>query len=222
MFGLLKKLFGTHQSRLLKKYWKLIPEVNKWEEAYQKLSDDEIRHKTLEFKERLGKGETLESLLPEAFGAVKNACRRLCGTDVHVSGYDQKWDMIPYDVQIVGAIAMHYGAIAEMQTGEGKTLTASMPLYLNALTGKPVHLVTVNDYLAQRDCEWIGTIFRWLGLTVSLINERRSSPQTQRSLCLRYRLWNRVRIRLRLSARQFDGSQQRGTVPARPLLCDRR
>ena len=86
-------------------------------------------------------------------------------------GYNQKWDMVPYDVQMIGAIAMHYGAIAEMQTGEGKTLTAVMPLYLNALTGKPVHLVTVNDYLAQRDCEWVGTILRWLGLTTgSLTN----------------------------------------------------
>lgn len=169
MFGLVKKIFGTHQSRLLRKYWKLVPQVNAWEEKYQKLSEEELSHKTLEFKERLAKGEALESLLPEAFAAVKNVCRRMCGTDVHVSGYDQKWDMIPYDVQILGAIAMFYGSIAEMQTGEGKTLTASMPLYLNALTGKPVHLITVNDYLAKRDCEWIGSIFRRLGLTVAYL-----------------------------------------------------
>jgi preprotein translocase subunit SecA len=167
MFGLIKKIFGTHQSRLLKKYWRLVPEVNAWEEKYQSLSDEEIRLKSLEFKERIAKGEPVESLLPEAFGAVKNVCRRLCGTDVHVSGYDQKWDMIPYDVQILGAIAMFHGSIAEMQTGEGKTLTASMPLYLRALTGKPVHLITVNDYLAKRDCEWIGSIFRKLGLSVA-------------------------------------------------------
>ena len=172
MFGLLKKIFGTHQSRLLKKYWRLVPQVNEWEVKYQSLSDDELRLKTIEFKERLAKGEPLESLLPEAFGAVKNICRRMCGTDVHVSGYDQKWDMVPYDVQIVGAIAMFHGSIAEMQTGEGKTLTASMPLYLHAITGKPVHLVTVNDYLAKRDCDWIGSIFRRLGLTVaSLTND---------------------------------------------------
>ncbi len=169
MFGLLKKLFGTHQSRLLKKYWRLVPQVNAWEEKYQALSEDEIRNKTVEFKERLAKGEPLENLLPEAFAAVKNVCRRLCGTEVHVSGYDQKWDMIPYDVQIVGAIAMFHGSISEMQTGEGKTLTASMPLYLHAITGRPVHLVTVNDYLAKRDCEWIGSIFRRLGLTVSYL-----------------------------------------------------
>lgn len=169
MFGIFKKIFGTQQSRLLKKYWKLIPQVNSWEERFQSLSDDQLRQKTVEFKERLAKGESLESLLPEAFGAVKNVCRRMCGTDVHVSGYEQKWDMIPYDVQIVGAIAMFQGSIAEMQTGEGKTLTASMPLYLHAITGKPVHLVTVNDYLAKRDCEWIGSIFRRLGLTVAYL-----------------------------------------------------
>lgn len=169
MLGMLKKIFGTHQSRLLKKYWHLVPQVNAWEVKFQNLSEDELCHKTLEFKERLAKGEALESLLPEAFGAVKNMCRRLCGTDVHVSGYSQKWDMIPYDVQILGAIAMFHGSIAEMQTGEGKTLTASMPLYLHALTSKPVHLVTVNDYLAKRDCEWIGSIFRKLGLTVAFL-----------------------------------------------------
>ncbi len=169
MFDFVKKLFGTAQGRLLKKYWKIVAEVNRLEEGMQKLSDEELRHKTVEFRKRLSQGETVDQLLPEAYAAVKNACRRMCGTDVHVSGYDQKWDMIPYDVQIVGAIAMHYGAIAEMHTGEGKTLTAALPLYLNALTGKPVHLVTVNDYLVQRDSEWVGAIFRWLGLTVSAL-----------------------------------------------------
>lgn len=172
MFGLLKKIFGTAQTRILKKYWKLVPKVNDWEVKFQALTDDELAQKTVEFKERIAKGEPLDDLLPEAFAAVKNVCRRLCGTEVHVSGYSQKWDMVPYDVQILGAIAMYNGSIAEMQTGEGKTLTASMPLYLHALTGKPAHLVTVNDYLAKRDCEWIGSIFRKLGLTVaSLTND---------------------------------------------------
>lgn len=166
MFDLLKKVFGTAQSRLLKKYEKIVLDVNRWEKTFQSLSDDELCQKTAEFKKRLSEGETLDQLLPEAYAVVKNVCRRLCGTEVHVSGYNQKWDMVPYDVQILGAIAMHYGAIAEMQTGEGKTLTAAMPLYLNALSGKPVHLVTVNDYLVQRDCEWVGAIYRWLGLTV--------------------------------------------------------
>lgn len=169
MFGILKKIFGTHQSRLLKKYWKIIPTINQWEEQFQTLSEEQLRQKTLEFKERIAKGESLESLLPEAFAAVKNMCRKMCGTEVHVSGYTQNWDMVPYDVQLLGAIAMFHGSIAEMQTGEGKTLTASLPLYLYALTGKPVHLVTVNDYLAKRDCEWIGSIFRRLGLKVAYL-----------------------------------------------------
>jgi preprotein translocase subunit SecA len=169
MFGLVKKIFGTAQSRLLKKYLKIVTEVNRWEGQFQSLSDDEIRNKTVEFKERLKQGETLDQLLPEAYAAVKSVCRRLCGTEVHVSGYNQKWDMVPYDVQILGGIALHHGAVAEMQTGEGKTLTASMPLYLNALTGQAVHLVTVNDYLVARDCEWIGAVFQFLGLTVGAL-----------------------------------------------------
>lgn len=172
MFGFFKKLFGTAQGRLLKRYWKIVAEINRIEEKLQPLSDEELRHKTQEFRERIERGETVDELLAEAYAVVKNACRRLCGTQIHVSGYDQKWDMIPYDVQLVGAIAMHYGAIAEMQTGEGKTLTAALPLYLNALTGKPVHLVTVNDYLAQRDCEWVGVIFRWLGLNIAALTSQ--------------------------------------------------
>jgi preprotein translocase subunit SecA len=167
MLNLLKKIFGTAQGRILNKYSKIVQHVNVHEEAFQKLSDEEVRAKTAEFKERLKNGESLDRLLPEAFAVVKNVCRRLCGTEIHVSGYSQNWDMVPYDVQILGAISLHHGSIAEMQTGEGKTLTASMPLYLNALTEKPVHLVTVNDYLAQRDCEWIGEIFRWLGMKVN-------------------------------------------------------
>lgn len=169
MLDILKKFFGTAQGRILKKYEKLVIRVNQFEMQFQSLTDEELKHKTIEFRKRLSEGETLEQLLPEAYAVVKNTCRRFCGTEVHVSGYDQKWDMIPYDVQILGAIGMHFGAIAEMQTGEGKTLTAAMPLYLNALSGKPVHLVTVNDYLVQRDCQWIGAIFRWLGLTVEAL-----------------------------------------------------
>lgn len=169
MLGLFKKIFGTAQGRLLKKYWKIVHEVNAWEQRFLDLSDEDLLEKTASFKKRFQEGESLDSLLPEAYALVKIACRKLYGTEVHVSGYCQKWDMIPYDVQIVGAIAMHHGSIAEMQTGEGKTLTAAMPLYLNALSQKPVHLVTVNDYLAKRDCEWIGSIFKKLGLTVSAL-----------------------------------------------------
>lgn len=169
MFGFLRKFFGSAQDRTVRRYRKSVEQVNEWDERYKSLSDDQLRDKTSEFRERLKKGESLDNLLPEAYGVVKNVCRRLVGADVHVSGYDQKWDMIPYDVQVVGAIAMHNGTIAEMQTGEGKTLTAVMALYLNALTEKPVHLVTVNDYLAQRDCQWVGTVLRWLGLTTGAL-----------------------------------------------------
>lgn len=169
MFGFLKKIFGTAQSRILKRYAKTVREVVAIEEKLQSLSEDELKAKTDEFKKRYREGESLDSILPEAYAVVKNACRRLCGSDVNICGYEQKWDMIPYDVQILGAIAMHHGSISEMQTGEGKTLTASMPLYLNALSEKGVHLVTVNDYLAKRDCEWIGSVFRYLGLTVSAL-----------------------------------------------------
>ncbi len=169
MIGFLKNLFGTAQDRAVRRYRKVVHEINSWDEKFQKLSDDELRGKTDEFKQRLSKGESLDSLLPEAYAVVKGVCRRLCGSEVHVSGYDQKWDMVPYDVQLVGGVAMHYGSIAEMMTGEGKTLTAVMPLYLNALTGRPVHLVTVNDYLADRDCQWAGCILRWLGLTTGVL-----------------------------------------------------
>jgi preprotein translocase subunit SecA len=178
MFGFIKKIFGTAQSRLIRKYAKIVKEINKIDEEYISLSDQELKNKTYEFKQRIANGEPLDSLLPEAYATVKNACRRLCGTEVDVSGYSQKWDMVPYDVQMIGAIAMHYGAISEMQTGEGKTLTASMPLYLNALTGKPTHLITVNDYLAQRDCAWIGSIFTWLGLVARPLTN--STPHHKR------------------------------------------
>lgn len=175
MLGFLKKIFGSSQERTVKRFHKIVAEINLWEEKYQRLSDEEIKAKTEELKQRYKKGESLDRLLPEAYAVVKNTCRRFCGTDVHVSGYDQKWDMIPYDVQLVGAIALHMGYISEMQTGEGKTLTATLPLYLNALTGKPVHLVTVNDYLANRDCQWVGTILRWLGLSTGVLTN--DTPQ---------------------------------------------
>lgn len=169
MFGFLKRIFGTAQDRQIRKYFKIVQQVNEWETQYQALTDEQVRAKTVEFKERIKKGESVDQILPEAFAVVKNVCRRLCGTEVHVSGYNQQWDMVPFDVQIVGAIALHFGSIAEMQTGEGKTLTAVMPLYLNALTERPVHLVTVNDYLAKRDCEWVGSVLRWLGLTTGYL-----------------------------------------------------
>ncbi len=177
MFNFLKKLFGTAQDRTVRRYFKIVAKVNEWDEKFRSLSDEQLRAKTDEFRKRLQQGEDIDMLLPEAFGVVKNVCRRMVGTPVHVSGYDQHWDMVPYDVQVVGAIAMHKGSIAEMQTGEGKTLTAVMSLYLNALTGKPVHLVTVNDYLARRDCEWVGSILRWLGLTTGVLTNDTSMEE---------------------------------------------
>ncbi|MFZ0565957.1 MAG: preprotein translocase subunit SecA [Chlamydiales bacterium] len=169
MLGFLKKIFGSSQDRTLKRLQKTVSEVNTFCEKFNALPDEELRRKTDEFKQRFREGESLDQLLPEAYAVVKNVCQRLCGTEVHVSGYEQRWDMVPYDVQVLGAIALHMGHIAEMQTGEGKTLTAIMPLYLNALADEPVHLVTVNDYLANRDCEWVGTILRWLGLKTGVL-----------------------------------------------------
>lgn len=169
MFGFLKSFFGTAQDRAVRSYRKIVEQINALEKTLTPLSDEQLRAKTQEFKERYQKGETLDQLLPEAYAVVKEVCRRMCGTEIHVSGYNQKWDMVPFDVQMIGAIALHKGSVAEMQTGEGKTLTALMPLYLNALTGDPVHLVTVNDYLVKRDCEWIGSVLRWLGLTTGAL-----------------------------------------------------
>jgi preprotein translocase subunit SecA len=183
MFSFLKWLFGTAQERTLRKYKKIVDEVNKEEQKLLALTDDELLAKTNEFRGRIANGETLDLLLVEAYAVVKNCCRRLLGTDVHVSGYQQKWDMVPYDVQILGAIALHYGAIAESQTGEGKTLTAVMPLYLNALTGKSVHIVTVNDYLAKRDCEWVGSVLRKLGLTTGVIQQGMSHDERKAVYC---------------------------------------
>lgn len=165
MLKLIKKIFGTAQSRQVQKYKKIVEIVNSWDEKFKSLSDSEIRAKTQEFQERIEKGASLDDILPEAFAVIKNVCRRMVGNDIHISGYNQKWDMVPYDVQIIGALAIHYGSVAEMQTGEGKTLTAVMPIYLNSLTKKSVHLVTVNDYLVKRDCEWMGIILRWLGVS---------------------------------------------------------
>ncbi len=178
MLKIIKKIFGTAQSRQVAKYKKIVNQVNSFDEKFEPLSDEEIRSKTQEFKDRYQNGESLDQLLPEAFAVIKNVCRRMLGTQVHVSGYDQKWDMVPYDVQIIGAITLHKGCVAEMQTGEGKTLTAVLPIYLNTLTQKPVHLVTVNDYLVKRDCEWAGAVLRWLGITCGALTT--DTPPDQR------------------------------------------
>ncbi len=141
------------------------------------MPDSAIQKKTIEFKERIAKGETLDSLLPEAFAVVKEACRRMLGQEFPVKDSTEVWNMVPYDVQLVGGIILHQGNIAEMRTGEGKTLVATLPAYLNALTGKGVHIVTVNDYLASRDAEWMGHLYRWLGLTVGSVTKSTALDQ---------------------------------------------
>lgn len=171
MFGLLKWIFGTAQDRMVARYRKRIASINHYFTQYQKLSRQEVRALTASFKERVQKGETLDQLLPEAYGAVKAICWHMRGDMINVMGHAVEWNLVPYDVQLIGAMAMFEGNIAEMQTGEGKTLTASMPLYLHALSGKPVHLVTVNDYLAERDCHWSGVILQELGLTTGVLTQ---------------------------------------------------
>ena len=154
--GLMKKLFGSHSDRELKKIYPIADKVMALDETYGKLTDEELKGKTPEFKARLAAGETLDDILPEAFAAAREAAWRVLG-------------MKPYRVQIIGGIVLHQGRIAEMRTGEGKTLVAVLPAYLNALTGEGVHIVTVNDYLAKRDSEWMGKVYRFMGLTVGLI-----------------------------------------------------
>ena len=174
--GFLKKIFPSKNDRVVNKYKSRVNTINQLEIELQKLSDDDLRKKTEEWKLQLTEIEDnnqlareLEKILPEAFATVKNACRRLCGSKINVRGNDIDWEMIPYDVQLVGGMALHNNSIAEMATGEGKTLVATLPVYLNALTGRGVHIVTVNDYLAQRDSEWMGAIYKFLGLSVGCI-----------------------------------------------------
>ena len=134
--GILKSVFGTKSARDVRRMMPLVRRINRLEEEYCKLSDAELQAKTPEFKARLAAGETLDDLLCEAFATVKNACRRLVGREFEVCGQPMKWDMVPFDVQLIGGIVLHRSGIAEMATGEGKTLVATMPLYLNALTGR--------------------------------------------------------------------------------------
>jgi preprotein translocase subunit SecA len=166
MARFLEKIFGTHSQHELKKIRPIADKVDALEEEYRKLSDKELRGKTAEFKERYANGESLDDLLPEAFATMREASDRVLG-------------MRHYRVQIIGGIVLHQGRIAEMKTGEGKTLVATLPVYLNALTGKGVHIVTVNDYLAKRDSEWMGKVYRYLGLKVGLIIHEIPSEQRQ-------------------------------------------
>jgi len=172
---LLQKFAGRHHRKYVEKCRPIVARINEFEQSYQALTDDQLRAKTAEFRARVAQGEKLDAILPEAFAAVKNAARRMVGREVTVCDHQLKWDMVHFDVQLIGGITLHEGRIAEMATGEGKTLVATLPLYLNALTGKNAQLVTVNDYLARRDSEWMGHLYGFLGLTVGCIQQQMHS-----------------------------------------------
>src|SRR5688572_8499324 len=163
---LLAKVIGTQNERDLKRLRPLVPEVGSFEAAMTALSDEQLRAKTAEFRQQLAQGRTLDELLPEAFAVVRETGRRVLG-------------MRHFDVQLIGGAVLHKGKIAEMKTGEGKTLVATLPAYLNALEGKGVHIVTVNDYLARRDSEWMGRIYRFLGMTVGVIQHDLNDAERQ-------------------------------------------
>ena len=165
MFGALaKSIFGSSNERYVKSLGKVIDQIAAFEPTIQAMSDDELVNQTARFRERLANGETMDGLLPEAFATVREASVRVLG-------------MRHFDVQMIGGIVLHRGEIAEMRTGEGKTLVATLATYLNALEGKGVHVVTVNDYLASRDCEWMGQVYRFLGLTTGVIVPNLSEDQ---------------------------------------------
>ncbi|MFV0441461.1 MAG: preprotein translocase subunit SecA [Lachnospirales bacterium] len=166
--GLFDKLFGNYSEKEIKKIMPLVEKVNGFEETFEKFSDDELKGKTEEFKQRYKDGETLDEILPEAFANVREAAKRVYG-------------MRHYDVQVLGGIILHQGRISEMKTGEGKTLVSTLPAYLNALTGDGVHIVTVNDYLAKRDSEWMGAIHEFLGLTVGVVLNSKDETERQKA-----------------------------------------
>ena len=174
--GLFDKLFGTRSEREIKKFNTQVDAILALEAEYRSLTDEQLQAKTAWFRERLANGETLDNLLVEAFAAIREAADRVLG-------------MRPYRVQLIGGIVLHQGRIAEMKTGEGKTLVAILPAYLNALEGKGVHIVTVNDYLAKRDSEWMGKVYRFMGLKVGLIihgltsDERRAAYAADITYC---------------------------------------
>jgi preprotein translocase subunit SecA len=165
---MLKNLLGDPNARKLKKYKNDIVEVNLLEQEIQTLSDEQLTGKTDEFRQRLKQGETLDDILPEAYAVVREAGKRVLG-------------LRHFDVQIQGGMVLHNGQIAEMKTGEGKTLVSTLPAYLNALEGKGVHVVTVNDYLARRDAEWMGQVHRFLGLSVGLIQQGMTSEERRKN-----------------------------------------
>ncbi|MEI6971393.1 MAG: preprotein translocase subunit SecA [bacterium] len=216
MEWIIKKIIGTRNERTIKSIRHIVRRINELEAEYQKLSDDQVRAKTAEFKDRIAaqyasgltkkqdellnalsnaiderertnvkrmlkalNAEVLDPILPEAFAVAKNACRRLVGLNYQVCNHDASWNMVPFDVQLIGGILLHQGKIAEMATGEGKTLVATLPVYLNALAGRGVHMVTVNDYLARRDAQWMAPLYDFLGITVGCI-QNHMEPEDRR------------------------------------------
>ncbi len=187
---IIKKILGSRNEREVRKLRPLVTQINAFEQQLQAQPEEVLRQKTAAWKEKLSKIEDLdvlkqelEAILPEAYAVVKNACRRLTDSkaEVEVRGHKLVWNMVPFDVQLIGGIALHRGHIAEMATGEGKTLVGTLPVYLNAITGRGVHVVTVNDYLAARDSDWMGAVYRYLGLTVGCILHDQS-PQVRREM----------------------------------------
>ena len=206
--NLVKKVFGSRSDREVKQLYPLLNEINIFADKLLDKSDEELKNRSIELrteilsaveeaKEKakkeisdkdeakkfilLAEHNKLEQVLPEAFAMVKETCRRMCGSSWKVVGRELKWEMIPYDVQIIGGIILHRGNVAEMKTGEGKTLVAAFPIYLNALTGRGVHLITVNDYLAQRDAEWMGEVYKRLGLSVGFILNNMTPEQRRKN-----------------------------------------
>src|SRR6056297_3307177 len=204
IFSFIESLIGTYSDRQIKKIKPIVEQINiiyptladksiedlqartaafkdmirtrskKYENSIQdqELTEKELRKKVTEYENSI-----LDEILPEAFAMVKDVCRRLVGDSWNAAGYNVEWNMIPYDVQLIGGIALHQGKISEMKTGEGKTLVATMPIFLNALTGRGVHVVTVNDYLAKRDSEWMGRIYNELGLSYGCITNDMAPDQ---------------------------------------------
>ena len=184
---ILRQILGSKNQRELKRMMPIVRRINELDEQFKTLSDEELRAKTKSWQERLAPIEdfqererVLKEILPDAFAVVKNGARRLCGKEWMVCDQPVTWNMIHFDVQLIGGMVLHSGRIAEMATGEGKTLVATLPLYLNALTGRGAHLVTVNDYLARRDAEWMGELYRFLGLTCGCI-QHDQAPDVRRA-----------------------------------------
>ncbi len=175
--SIFKKFAGRSNTKWLKSCQPFVEKINELELSYQSLSEEELKEHTDKFRERFKNGETLDDLLPEAFATVKNAARRLVGSKSLVMGQEIPWEMVHYDVQLIGGMALHQGRIAEMATGEGKTLVSTLPLYLNAISSRNVQLVTVNEYLAQRDSEWMGHLLKYLGLTIGCIKNQMPPDQ---------------------------------------------